>query len=105
MRLPRLPAGPQGARALPLAAAALCASIALSQDDLGFSFTNVAREASLGAATRVDRLEVRWPSGLREAWRDLPADQLLTLKEGSARQASSGISSTRSFTAGSPSTM
>ena len=69
-----------------------------SQNDLRVHF-------GLGAATRVDRLEVRWPSGLREAWRDLPADQLLTLKEGSAPQAISGMSSTRSFTAGSPSTM
>jgi hypothetical protein len=37
----------------------------------------------LGAATRVERLEVRWPNGLEEVWTDVPADRHLTLKEGS----------------------
>jgi hypothetical protein len=51
-----------------------------SQNDLRVHF-------GLGTAPRVDRLEVRWPSGLREAWQGLPADQLLTLKEGSGQPA------------------
>jgi thioredoxin-like negative regulator of GroEL len=36
----------------------------------------------LGAATRVDELEVRWPSGRVQTFRDLPADRVLTLREG-----------------------
>jgi len=38
----------------------------------------------LGAADRVDRLEVAWPSGRVEAWRDLPAGRSTRLEEGSA---------------------
>jgi hypothetical protein len=36
----------------------------------------------LGAATRVDRLEVSWPSGARDVLRDVPADRVLTVREG-----------------------
>jgi hypothetical protein len=46
-----------------------------SQNDLRVHF-------GLGAATRVDRLEVRWPNGLEEEWRDLAVDRLLALTEG-----------------------
>ncbi len=35
----------------------------------------------LGAATRVDELTVRWPSGRAESMTNLPADQLIHLKE------------------------
>ena len=51
-----------------------------SQNDLRVHF-------GLGAAARVDRLEVRWPSGLRETWQGLPADQFQTLREGSGQPA------------------
>ena len=37
----------------------------------------------LGARTGVERIEVRWPGGLNETWRDVAADQLVTLTEGS----------------------
>jgi hypothetical protein len=33
----------------------------------------------------VDRLEVRWPNGLEEAWTRLPVDQIVNLKEGSGK--------------------
>jgi hypothetical protein len=36
----------------------------------------------LGPARRVERLEVVWPSGTRDTWRDLPADRVLTVREG-----------------------
>jgi tetratricopeptide (TPR) repeat protein len=36
----------------------------------------------LGPATAVEHLQVRWPSGLIQSWRDLPADRLLDLEEG-----------------------
>ena len=43
----------------------------ISQNDLRVHF-------GLGAAARVDRLEVRWPNGLEEEWRDLAVDRILT---------------------------
>ena len=49
----------------------------LSQNDLRVHF-------GLGAAARADRLEVRWPSGLVEEWKDLAADRILRLVEGTA---------------------
>jgi len=49
-----------------------------SQSDLRVHF-------GLGAATKVDRLEVRWPNGQHEEWKDLTVDRFLTLKEGDAR--------------------
>ncbi|PYR37347.1 MAG: hypothetical protein DMF90_07120, partial [Acidobacteria bacterium] len=36
----------------------------------------------LGNIEKVDSLEVRWPSGKKEVWKDLPADQLLLVREG-----------------------
>ena len=38
----------------------------------------------LGDADRVDRLEVTWPSGRSETWRDLPAGRSIRLEEGTA---------------------
>lgn len=40
----------------------------------------------LGDAARVPRLSVRWPSGLRESWRDISANTFLQLKEGTGKQ-------------------
>ena len=48
----------------------------ISQNDLRVHF-------GLGAAMKVDRLEVRWPNGLEEEWVDLPVDRIHTLTEGS----------------------
>jgi len=53
----------------------------ISQNDLRVHF-------GLGETTKVDRLWVRWPSGLEEEWRELVADQILPLREGSGRKAS-----------------
>jgi hypothetical protein len=39
----------------------------------------------LGAEERVQKLHVRWPSGLRQEFNDLAADQVLILVEGSPR--------------------
>ena len=36
----------------------------------------------LGTVSRVDSLEVRWPSGEIESWDELPVDQLLSVREG-----------------------
>ena len=37
----------------------------------------------LGAAPKVERLDVRWPGGLEESWSDVAVNRILTLKEGS----------------------
>ena len=47
----------------------------LSQNDLRAHF-------GLGDATRVDRLEVRWPSGRTEVVQSVPANQIVTIREG-----------------------
>ena len=35
----------------------------------------------LGAATKADRVEVRWPSGRTQVLADVPARQVLTIRE------------------------
>jgi hypothetical protein len=47
----------------------------ISQNDLRVHF-------GLGAASRADRLEVRWPNGLEEMWQGISADHLITFTEG-----------------------
>jgi enediyne biosynthesis protein E4 len=47
----------------------------LGQNDLRAHF-------GLGSATRSERLEIRWPSGMTEVVNDLPANQILTVREG-----------------------
>jgi hypothetical protein len=53
----------------------------ISQNDFRIHF-------GLGTAARVDSLEVRWPNGLEEEWKDVPVDRILTLKEGTGRRSS-----------------
>ena len=48
----------------------------LGQSDLRLHF-------GIGTATRVERLEVRWPSGRIDVVPDIPADQILSIREGS----------------------
>ena len=43
----------------------------------------------IGKATRVERLEIRWPNGLEETWTDVGIDRIVTLKEGSGAAAAS----------------
>jgi hypothetical protein len=49
-----------------------------SQNDLRVHF-------GLAEATILERLEVRWPSGLEEEWRDLAVDRIVALKEGTGK--------------------
>ena len=51
-----------------------------SQNDLRALF-------GLGSARAIERVEVRWPNGLEEAWTDLAIDRYHTIKEGSGRPA------------------
>jgi hypothetical protein len=37
----------------------------------------------LGAAAKIEWVEIRWPSGVTERFANLPVDQVHTLKEGS----------------------
>ena len=55
----------------------------ISQNDLRVHF-------GLGDSPRVDRIEVRWPSGLVEAWTDVQADRVLPLTEGTGAPAGKG---------------
>lgn len=57
-----------------------------SQSDLRVHF-------GLGKADKVDLLEVRWPTGQVESFKDLPANEIIVIKEGSgASQRSQGNS-------------
>ena len=47
----------------------------LSQSDLRLHF-------GLGSATRIDRIKVRWPSGVLDQAGDVAADQFLVFEEG-----------------------
>lgn len=49
-----------------------------SQNDLRLHF-------GLGSETAAQAIEIRWPCGLRETYRDVKGDRILTLKEGEAR--------------------
>jgi hypothetical protein len=44
----------------------------------------------LGAATKIDSVQVRWPSGLLEEFKDVKVDGFNTLKEGSGTPAATG---------------
>jgi enediyne biosynthesis protein E4 len=50
-----------------------------SHDDLRLHF-------GLGAATKADRVEVRWPSGAAQNMTDIPAKQAIKITESSARR-------------------
>jgi hypothetical protein len=43
---------------------------------------DIRQHFGLGAATRAERLEVRWPSGRRDTIRDVPANLIITVREG-----------------------
>jgi hypothetical protein len=47
----------------------------LSQNDLRAHF-------GLGTATGSERMEIRWPSGATEVVADLPANHVITIREG-----------------------
>ena len=47
----------------------------LGQNDLRLHF-------GVGEATRVERLDIRWPTGEMETIRDVAADQIVTVTEG-----------------------
>ena len=38
----------------------------------------------LGAATKADSIEIRWPDGTKETYTDIAGDRTVTLKQGAA---------------------
>jgi hypothetical protein len=53
-----------------------------AQNDLRVHF-------GLADATRVDRVEVRWPTGVEETWTNVPVNRIVTLDEGSGQSSRS----------------
>ena len=47
-----------------------------------YSQNDLRVHAGLGVATRIERVEVRWPNGREEVWRDVPMRRIVTLVEG-----------------------
>jgi enediyne biosynthesis protein E4 len=54
-----------------------------SQNDLRVHF-------GLGRSNLIERIEVRWPNGLEEEWKNLEVDRILTLTEGSGATTTAG---------------
>jgi hypothetical protein len=57
------------------------ARVALSQSSY-YSHDDLRLHFGLGAATRADTIEVRWPSGSVETVRDVPGGRVVTIREG-----------------------
>jgi len=51
----------------------------------------------LAGCEGLDSLEVHWPAGTVETWRDLPAEQLLRLEEGAAGDGMAAVADARPF--------
>jgi hypothetical protein len=47
-----------------------------------YSQNDLRVHAGLGEATRIERVEVRWPNGNEEVFRDVPVRKIVTLTEG-----------------------
>jgi predicted nucleotidyltransferase len=47
------------------------------------SASDIRVHVGLGASTRVDAVVVEWPDGVRERWKDVAADRMVTLQRGS----------------------
>ena len=47
-----------------------------------YSHNDLRLHFGLGAASKVDKLEVRWPSGGREVFANPPVDRLIVIREG-----------------------
>jgi hypothetical protein len=50
-----------------------------------YSHNDMTLYFGLARASKVDRLEVRWPSGDVQEWKDVPVNQRLLVTEGSAQ--------------------
>jgi hypothetical protein len=51
-----------------------------------FGASTLQQEIGLGAATAIERVTVRWPSGATEEFTDVPLDSVVALREGSGRK-------------------
>jgi enediyne biosynthesis protein E4 len=73
-----------GATILVTAAGRTQARAVLSQSSY-YSHDDLRQHFGLGAATRVESIEVRWPSGARQTVTNVPARQLVRIKEAPGR--------------------
>jgi len=60
-----------------------------------FSASDLRIHFGLGDAEKADLVEIRWPSGAVDTWKDLEAKRLYVLEEGGKVLKSEGFSSTR----------
>jgi enediyne biosynthesis protein E4 len=60
-----------------------------------FSASDLRIHFGLGDAQKADLVEIRWPSGAVDTWKDLEANRLYVLEEGGRVLKSDGFSSTR----------
>lgn len=81
-----------GARVLARYGGKVQAQAVLSQSSF-FSCNDPRLHFGLGTSTSAD-IDVYWPSGLHETFKELPANQLVTIKEGVGRVANRGWSRT-----------
>jgi len=58
----------------------------LSQSELVLTF-------GLGGSTKADRIDIEWPSGQRDTLRDVPANEMITVQEGSGIKSSQKLRS------------
>ena len=47
-----------------------------------YSQNDLRVHAGLGGAASIERVEVRWPNGSEEVWKDVPIRQIVTLVKG-----------------------
>ena len=47
-----------------------------------YSQNDLRVQAGLGSASRIDRVEVRWPNGNEEVWNEVPIRKIVTMVEG-----------------------
>ena len=72
-------------------------AVQMQQVDAGTDYQtqhSYTRFFGLGASETIDSIEVRWPAGLTEVWRDVDSDAAITLIEGTADAALTALDST-----------
>ncbi|MDQ3802604.1 MAG: CRTAC1 family protein, partial [Acidobacteriota bacterium] len=70
-----------GARVLVKAGSSLQAREVTSQSSY-YSHNDLRLHFGLGASRKVDQIEIRWPNGQSETVRDIPANRIITIREG-----------------------
>jgi hypothetical protein len=74
-----------GARVRIVAGGALQTSVVLSQSGF-YSSGELRLHFGLGRAEKVDSVEILWPSGVTDTWRELKPNQTFAAEEGSSEE-------------------